>query len=44
MRIRTDKQRRRDLTVALRHHDTGLKVSAKGDNRRKRYAAKRALA
>lgn len=33
----TDKNRRRDLTVGMRHKDTGLVVQVKQENRRERH-------
>lgn len=36
----TDKHRRRDLTVKLRHKDVGLVVQAKHANRRERRRAR----
>ena len=38
----TDRYRRRDLTVRMRHKDVGLIVFARQANRRDRYASRRA--
>ena len=39
----TEYHRRRDLTVKWRHHDEGIKSSAKVTNRAERYAVRRML-
>ncbi len=39
----TDRNRRRDLTVGLRHKDMGLVVHARLTNKRERLATKRSL-
>lgn len=39
----TDRNRRRDLTVRMRHKDAGLVVYARQANRRDRYAARTSL-
>ncbi len=40
----TDRNRRRDLTVGLRHKDMGLVVHARVANKRERLTIKRLLA